>query len=135
MPSSGIAFPSLQCHANVKLFVSPYSRLPSLSIIMCLIPYPIRAGKYDIKLKYGMTRERVPVIFSDPEEEARKALLLAEARARAGVPERSILRPSAASLSASAVSTMPGTLRPLYTGLGNGGMQRPQEKKPPTANA
>ncbi|XP_053665488.1 uncharacterized protein LOC128714637 [Anopheles marshallii] len=75
--------------------------------------------KYDIKLKYGMVRERVPVVFSDPEEEARKALLLAEARARAGVPERSILRPSATSLSAPAVSTMSGTLRSLYTGLDN----------------
>uniref|UniRef100_A0A182WC35 Thioredoxin domain-containing protein n=1 Tax=Anopheles minimus TaxID=112268 RepID=A0A182WC35_9DIPT len=75
--------------------------------------------RYDIKLKYGMTRERVPVVFSDPEEEARKALLLAEARARAGVPERSILRPSATSLSASAVSTIPGTSRALFTGLDN----------------
>uniref|UniRef100_A0A182MRQ4 Thioredoxin domain-containing protein n=1 Tax=Anopheles culicifacies TaxID=139723 RepID=A0A182MRQ4_9DIPT len=70
--------------------------------------------RYDIKLKYGMTRERVPVIFSDPEEEARKALLLAEARARAGVPERSILRPSATS-----VSTIPGRSCSLPTGLDN----------------
>ncbi|XP_052898444.1 uncharacterized protein LOC128305163 [Anopheles moucheti] len=75
--------------------------------------------KYDIKLKYGMARERVPVVFSDPEEEARKALLLAEARARAGVPERSILRPSTTSLSAPSVSTMSGTLCSLYTGLDN----------------
>lgn len=33
------------------------------------------------------------VYFSDPEEEARLARLQAEARARSGVPEKSILKP------------------------------------------
>uniref|UniRef100_A0A182T7I0 Thioredoxin domain-containing protein n=1 Tax=Anopheles maculatus TaxID=74869 RepID=A0A182T7I0_9DIPT len=66
--------------------------------------------RYDIKQKYGLTRERVPVVFSDPEEEARQALLLAEARARSGVPERSILRPS---------TVVPGSPHSLSTRLGN----------------
>uniref|UniRef100_A0A182YNV8 Uncharacterized protein n=1 Tax=Anopheles stephensi TaxID=30069 RepID=A0A182YNV8_ANOST len=73
--------------------------------------------RYDIKQKYGLTRERVPVVFSDPEEEARQARLLAEARARSGVPERSILRPSAPSSSSS--STVPGSSRSLSTRLDN----------------
>ncbi|XP_058125777.1 uncharacterized protein LOC131282825 [Anopheles ziemanni] len=51
--------------------------------------------KYDIKLRYGLTKERVPVVFANPEEEALRAILLAHVRARAGVPERSILRPAA----------------------------------------
>lgn len=52
-------------------------------------------GKYDIRLKYsgGQKRERKMVVFSDPEEEARIARLQAEARARSGVPEKSILKP------------------------------------------
>nr|XP_049463011.1 uncharacterized protein LOC125906740 [Anopheles coluzzii] len=92
-----------------------YFRLIPPSPFICISDRPvcpIRAGKYDIKQKYGMVRERVPVVFSDPEEEARQALLLAEARARAGVPERSILRPSAPT---------PGTTsgRSLFNGLGN----------------
>ncbi|XP_053689496.1 uncharacterized protein LOC128738420 [Sabethes cyaneus] len=51
--------------------------------------------KYDIKLKYsgGQKKERKMVVFSDPEEDARLARELAEARARAGVPEKSILKP------------------------------------------
>ncbi|XP_055620748.1 uncharacterized protein LOC129765014 isoform X3 [Toxorhynchites rutilus septentrionalis] len=51
--------------------------------------------KYDIKQKYsgGQKKERKMVIFSDPEEEARIARLQAEARARSGVPEKSILKP------------------------------------------
>ncbi|XP_035906322.1 uncharacterized protein LOC118509613 isoform X4 [Anopheles stephensi] len=74
--------------------------------------------RYDIKQKYGLTRERVPVVFSDPEEEARQARLLAEARARSGVPERSILRPSASSSSSSSF-TVPGSSRSLSTRLDN----------------
>ncbi|ETN65219.1 l(2) long form [Anopheles darlingi] len=74
--------------------------------------------RYDIKQRYGMTKPRVPVVFADPALEALKAQLLAEARARAGVPERSILRPTNGNPPQS--STIPDfTSRSLLTGLDN----------------
>lgn len=69
-------------------------------------------GKYDIKMKYsgGQKKERKKVVFSDPEEEARLARLQAEARARSGVPEKSILKPPPGTLLSTSLQYNPMSL-------------------------